>query len=248
MQLTTLPSCGIISIYLPNSHLFLYKIAMIEEFERPLSLVEAIMNSIRSSIINGDLSLGQQLTESYLHKTFGFSKTPVRDALAQLKAEGIVVAEVNKGFRVFKMDEKELSEFCEYRLALESQALKSAYNINRLELVRGLKKIVNLFKKSIKENDFVKYNLTDTKFHKSFFILSSNRYLINNYDNINSIIETIRTQSGAIFKNAGSYSIKGHISIFKHIEEKNLNMALNELDNHINSWHDDRIIKSSLIT
>jgi DNA-binding GntR family transcriptional regulator len=218
---------------------------MIEEFKRPLSLVEATMNGIRRSIINGDLSLGQQLTESYLQNSFGFSKTPVREALAQLKAEGIVVSEVNKGFRVFKMDEKELSEFCEYRLALESQALKSAYNINRLELVRGLKKIVNLFKKSIKENDFVKYNLTDTKFHKSFFNLSSNRYLIKNYENINSIIETIRTHSSAV---AGLDSIKGHISIFKHIEENNLNMALNELDKHINSWHDDRIIKSSLIT
>ena len=141
---------------------------MLEGFKRPVSLVEATMDGIRRSIINGDLSLGQQLTESYLQKSFGFSKTPIREALAQLKAEGIVVAEVNKGFRVFKMDEKELSEFCEYRLALESQALRSAYNNNKLELARVLKDFVNGFKKSIKENDLVKYNLTDTKFHKSF--------------------------------------------------------------------------------
>jgi len=126
--------------------------------------------------------------------------------------------------------------------------LKSAYIKSRLELVRGLGDLIKDFKESIKENDFVKYNLIDTKFHKSFFILSSNRYLIKNYENINSIIETIRTHSGAaIVKNAGLGSIKGHISIFKHIKENNLNMALNELDKHINSWHDDRIIKSSLI-
>ena len=36
-------------------------------------------------------------------------------------------------------------------------------------------------------------------------------------------------------------SIKGHISILKYIKEKKLNMALNELDKHINSWHDDWI-------
>jgi len=151
---------------------------MTEEFKRPPSLVEATMNGIRSAIIGGKLSLGQQLTESYLQKSFGFSKTPIREALAQLKAEGIVVSEVHKGFKVFKMDEKELSEFCEYRLALESQALKSAYIKSRLELVRGLGDLIKEFKESIKENDFVKYNLIDTKFHKSFFILSSNRYLI----------------------------------------------------------------------
>ena len=223
---------------------------MLEGFKRPVSLVEATMDGIRRSIINGDLSLGQQLTESYLQKSFGFSKTPIREALAQLKAEGIVVAEVNKGFRVFKMDEKELSEFCEYRLALESQALRSAYNNNKLELARVLKDFVNGFKKSIKENDLVKYNLTDTKFHKSFFILSSNRYLIKNYENINSIIETIRTHTGPGINDNYKLidALNGHISICKHIKAKNLNLALEELDKHINSWHDDRIIKSLLIS
>ena len=82
------------------------------------------------------------------------------------------------------MDEKELLEFCEYRLALESQALRSAYNNNRLQLVIGLIDFVKEFKKSIKENDFVKYILTDSKFHKSFFVISSNRYLNKNYENI----------------------------------------------------------------
>ena len=99
---------------------------MIEDFKRPLSLVEATLNGIRGLIINGELSFGQQLTETYLQTSFGFSKTPIREALALLKAEGLVVSEVHKGFRVFKMDEKELSEFCEFRLALESQALRSA--------------------------------------------------------------------------------------------------------------------------
>ena len=223
---------------------------MIENFKRPLSLVEVTMNGIRSLIINGKLSLGQQLTETFLQKSFGFSKTPIREALAQLKAEGIVVSEAHKGFRVFKMDEKDLSEFCEFRLALESQALKSAYKNSRLELVRVLKDSIKEFKESIKKKDFIKYNLIDTKFHKSFFILSSNRYLIKNYENINGIIETIRTHAGAVIveNNKLVDSINGHISIYKHIEAKNLKLALDELDKHINSWHDDRIIKSRLMS
>jgi DNA-binding GntR family transcriptional regulator len=101
---------------------------MNEEFRRPLSLVEATMDSIRSSIINGKLSLGQKITESFLQKTFGLSKTTIRESLSLLKGEGLVVSETHKGFRVFKMDKKELSEFCDYRLALESKALSIAYN------------------------------------------------------------------------------------------------------------------------
>ena len=224
---------------------------MIEEFERPQSLVEATKDAIRSSIINGKLSLGQQITESFLQKTFGLSKTPVRESLALLKGEGLVVSEVNRGFKVFNMDEKMLSEFCGYRLALESQALRTAYKINRLELVKELKYSIKESEESIKSNDFEKYILTDSKFHKSFFDISSNRYLKKNYENINGIIETIRTHSietirthsgGVIVKNNKLIdSVKGHISILKYIEQKNLNMALYELDRHINSWHDDWI-------
>ena len=221
---------------------------MTEEFKRPLSLVEATMNGIRSAIIGGNLSLGQQLTESYLQKSFGFSKTPIREALAQLKAEGIVVAEVNKGFRVFKMDEKELSEFCELRLTLECQALKAAYKNNKFELINELQIHIKEMKECINSNDYIRYNKIDSKFHKSFFNLSSNRYLLKHYENIISIIETIRTHSIEALpdKDKLTLSNNGHFSIFKHIEAEQLNLALLELDNHINSWLEHRIIKSRL--
>ena len=94
-----------------------------------------------------------------------------------------------------------------------------------------------------------KYYLTDIKFHNSFFI-SSNRYLKNSYKNINGIIETIRTRTGGVtVENIRLIdTVKSHISILKYIEEKNLNMALNELDKDINRWLDDSIIKSRLPT
>ena len=168
---------------------------MVKEFKRPKSLVEASMGGIRSSIIKGELALGQQLTESYLAELFGLSKTPIREALALLKSEGLVVSEVHKGFRVFKMDEQELLEFCELRLALESQALSTAFTKNRIKLVINLKIIVKEMEKSTKKVDMKQYNSLDTKFHKLFFILSSNRYLLKHYESINGIIETIRTHT-----------------------------------------------------
>ena len=222
---------------------------MVEEFKRPLSLVEVTMDGIRNSIINGDLSLGQQITESYLQKSFGFSKTPIREALGRLVAEGLVESEVHKGFKVFKMDEKELSDFCELRLALESQALKASYENNRVALIRGLKLFIKDLAKSIKNNDFLKYRLIDCEFHKCFFILSSNRFLTKHYENIISLIQTIQTHSirGLINRNKLTDSNKGHISICRHIEDKNLTLALSELEKHINSWFNDRIMKAEII-
>ena len=197
---------------------------MVENFKRPLSLVEATMEGIRNSIIKGELSLGQQLTEAFLQKSFGFSKTPIREALGRLVAEGLVESQVHKGFKVFKMDEKELSDFCELRLALESQALKTSYENNRVALIRELKILIKDLEKSIKNNDFLKYRLIDSEFHKCFFILSANRFLKKNYENINSLIETIRNYyfRALIDQNKLKDSNESHISICRHIEDKNL--------------------------
>ena len=46
---------------------------MNEEYKRPLSLLEATKDAIRSSIINGKLSLGKQTSESFLQKKYGLS-------------------------------------------------------------------------------------------------------------------------------------------------------------------------------
>ena len=221
---------------------------MKKEFKRPLSLVEAAMEGIRGSIIKGELGLGQQLTETYLSELFSLSKTPIREALARLKSEGLVVSELHKGFKVFEMDEQDLSEFCELRLALESQALRSAYKINRLGLIKELKKIIKDLKGSAKNNDFSLHNLLDTKFHKTFFILASNRYLLEHYYNINSIIETIRTHSiQSLFDKDKLTDVeREHLAILKNIEAKKLTLALDELEEHINSWFNDRIIKSRI--
>jgi len=219
---------------------------MVKEFKRPKSLVEASMGGIRSSIIKGELALGQQLTESYLAELFGLSKTPIREALALLKSEGLVVSEVHKGFRVFKMDEQELSEFCELRLALESQALSTAFSKNRIKLVRNLKNIVKEMEKSTKKGDMKQYNSLDTKFHKLFFILSSNRYLLKHYESINGIIETIRTNTHND-KNNVIGSLIDHKNILDCIEIKNISKAKKALDFHINAWIHDRVKKSRIV-
>ena len=229
---------------------------MIKKFKRPISLVESAMKGIRSSIIKGEFGLGQQLTESYLAELFGLSKTPIREALALLKSEGLVVSEVHKGFRVFKMDKQELSEFCELRFALESQALISTFTKNRLKLIGKLKNIIKEMEEctkrktyslhnKCKDDDIENYNLLDTKFHNLFFVLSSNRYLLQHYESIIGIIETIRTHTNNDNYNIIS-SLNDHKEIFKHIEEKNISKAKNALDNHINDWIHDRVNKSRI--
>lgn len=77
---------------------------------------------IRKRILNGEYPPGSPLMTKDLSSEIGVSRTPVRDALRQLEADGLVVIRPHLGANVTKMGRKEFRELCELRLALEGHA------------------------------------------------------------------------------------------------------------------------------
>jgi DNA-binding GntR family transcriptional regulator len=77
---------------------------------------------IRKRILNGDYPAGYSLATNTLSGEIGVSRTPVRDALRQLEADGLVVIQPRLGASVKTMDLKEYRDMCGLRLALESYA------------------------------------------------------------------------------------------------------------------------------
>lgn len=79
-------------------------------------------NFIRKRILSGEFPPGYPLTTEILSTRIGVSRTPVRDALQKLKADGLVSIVDRLGASVRKMDVKEFREMCELRLAVEGHA------------------------------------------------------------------------------------------------------------------------------
>ncbi|MSU65216.1 MAG: GntR family transcriptional regulator [Opitutus sp.] len=77
---------------------------------------------IRKRIIGGTYRPGEPLMTNELSAEIGVSRTPVRDALRQLEADGLVVIRPHLGASVKSMSFKEYQEMCGLRLALESYA------------------------------------------------------------------------------------------------------------------------------
>ncbi len=77
---------------------------------------------IRKRILRGEFAPGASLATKTLSAEIGVSRTPVRDALRQLEADGLVTIQARLGASVKKMDLKEFREMCGLRLALESFA------------------------------------------------------------------------------------------------------------------------------
>ncbi|UIJ73001.1 GntR family transcriptional regulator [Aurantimonas sp. HBX-1] len=108
---------------------------------KPQTVGDQITASIRSAIVEGTLPPGEVLRQDELAARFGFSRMPIRDALRQLEAEGLVAIHPTKGAQVARLDAVELLEIFGMRVILEVGALRlSCSNLDapRLEAAARL--------------------------------------------------------------------------------------------------------------
>jgi DNA-binding GntR family transcriptional regulator len=82
--------------------------------------------SIRQAIVEGRFAPGQRLIEQRIAEEFGLSRTPVREGLRRLEAEGLVRSERNRGAVVRSVSEEDIRDLYELRAHLESLAAERA--------------------------------------------------------------------------------------------------------------------------
>ena len=81
---------------------------------------------IREAIVDGRIAPGQRLKEEELARELGISRTPVREALLMLQAEGLVEAAPNRGATVRAHDAQDLDDLYQLRALLEGHAARRA--------------------------------------------------------------------------------------------------------------------------
>ena len=86
------------------------------------SLHDGVLSQLRDAIVEGRLPPGARIPERELCEEIGVSRTPLREALKVLAAEGLVELFPNRGARVRRFTEKDVRDFFEMLAALESAA------------------------------------------------------------------------------------------------------------------------------
>ncbi len=105
---------------------------LIEEAKpRYRTITEMVSATLREAIIKGALKGGEAIRQDHIAQDFGVSRMPVREALRQLEAEGLIEFYPHRGTVVAKIDRGDVQEACEIRILLECHALKKS--IHRLE-------------------------------------------------------------------------------------------------------------------
>ena len=99
---------------------------------------EAIAGALRNDILHGRFVGNAPLRQDEIAARFGVSKIPVREALQQLKAEGLVTFYPNRGAVVTALSAAEADEIYAMRIALETTALqRSLPHLTIADLVKA---------------------------------------------------------------------------------------------------------------
>src|SRR2546423_9557701 len=83
---------------------------------------DSVYQTLRAAIVDGRLDPGDSLIEWHVARQFGTSRTPVREALLRLEAEGLAFRVPRRGLVVRHISEHEVLEVYAVRLELEALA------------------------------------------------------------------------------------------------------------------------------
>lgn len=94
--------------------------------EPQLPLTELAFRQLRRDVLSGSFPAGGKLKLDELQKQYGFSSSPLREALSRLAQEGLVRADERRGFRVAPLSAADFADITHMRLMLDPEALAGA--------------------------------------------------------------------------------------------------------------------------
>lgn len=142
---------------------------------RSKMLGDQVLEQLRVLIITGKLPVGTHLVEAQLSSTFEVSRGPIRNALAQLEAEGLVESR-RRGIYVRGLTTKDIDELYVVREAIELMALRLAANASP-EAWNLAREPLEAMRKAAAAQDHLSYAHADMKFHASFYEIADQRRL-----------------------------------------------------------------------
>lgn len=149
-----------------------------------LPLREVVFQTLRESILKGELEPGERLMEIRLAEKLGVSRTPVREAIRKLELEGLAVVLPRRGAVVAQITVSDLKDVLEVRRVLEALTVELACKRITKGDMEELKESFYNFQKAVRKNDLSDIVETDVEFHDVIYKAGRNRRLIQILNNL----------------------------------------------------------------
>lgn len=133
------------------------------------TLSAAIADQLRQAILDGSHVAGAQLRQDALAETYGVSRIPVREALFQLEAEGLVRIAPHKGAIVSELSLDEINDVFELRAILEPRMLAQSAPLFDTQDFARLDAIQKQFVGAIAAHDVSRWGVLNADFHMALY-------------------------------------------------------------------------------
>ena len=136
---------------------------------------------LRDEILNLNLAPGTDLDEASMITRLGISRTPIREALVRLAADGLVVLSPNRGAQVAPISLAEFPRYVEALDLIQRAVLRLAALRRTPDDLRRIADGCTAFEKATRSGDALELTHSNKAFHVAIGMASQNRYLLEQY-------------------------------------------------------------------
>ena len=133
------------------------------------TLAGMTVDALRERILRGRFRAGEPLRQDALADELGVSRIPVREALRQLEAEGLVTFSPHRGAVVSTLSREEIAELFELRAEIETDLLRRAIpHLTREQLDRA-RDVLDAYERALRTGEVPAWGALNWQFHSTLF-------------------------------------------------------------------------------
>jgi DNA-binding GntR family transcriptional regulator len=205
---------------------------------RTVSASDDAFIAVRDGILRGDLAPGSPVTETEVATMLGISRTPVREALRELEAQGLLVRR-HRRLLVATLSSNEASDVHAIRVSLELLALRQVMERNAGEdILADLERTVSEVRYANRTHETARALASARAFHEAIYRATGNEMLIRFLIQVYNRVDQFRFYSTSQRSTSRlRQTVEEHNLIIKAIREGNTEEALATMDSHLGASH-----------
>lgn len=199
------------------------------------SLTDVAFEKIKELILNEEIESGEMVSENQLAEYLNMSRTPIREAIRRLEADGILISRQGYGTIVKMLTLKDIEDVFEVREAMELIASETAiHNISNQEIQEVKDDFLNLLERHHRGEIIEKEEFTaiDGQIHDLIVKKSDNEYVKMLMERIDFNVGRYRAMSYKVSLDLEE-STNQHLKLLKDMEERNVEVFKEHLKEHL---------------
>jgi DNA-binding GntR family transcriptional regulator len=196
------------------------------------SLYLDVADRLRTQIFDGVLAPGAWVDELKLAAELGISRTPLREALKVLVAEGLVRLEARRGCFVNELTERDLDEIFPLMALLEGRCAYEATQRATAADIDALEELHTRLQRHAKAGRVNDYYATNDRIHQTLQDLAGNRWLAQVINDLRKVLRLSRQRSLRL-PGRMAQSLGEHLAVFDALKSRDAARAERVMREHL---------------